>query len=139
MPDPRPIARVGVTTFALVQVAVGAALLFAADDVSVAFMAPAGRLAVQMWGAALLGFAAMDWTARGSVLGGIYGRAVVIGNQTHFTVGVLLLLGHALEPGAAPATFWALGALYVVGAVFFGYLAFVSSGFSARYPGTQTR
>ena len=45
---------------------------------------------VQLLGAALLGIGAASWVARRSLLGGIYGRAVVVGNQVFAFVGVFL-------------------------------------------------
>ncbi len=43
----------------------------------------------QALGAALLGLGSSDWIARASPAGGIYGRAVVIGNTTTFVVASL--------------------------------------------------
>ena len=51
----------------------GAVLLFAPREVMPASHPP---VLVQLIGAALLGFALANWTARGAMLGGIYGRAV---------------------------------------------------------------
>ena len=69
----------------------------------------------------------MNWTARGSVLGGIYGRAVVAGNQTHLTVGAILLVKHGFVAGGSPA-YWILTGVYVLGAGLFLHLFFFSSG-----------
>ena len=61
---------------------VGAALMPAAN----------ADAAFQLLGAALMGFAAMNWTARGAALSGIYGRAVVVGNLMHLLVGAFVLV-----------------------------------------------
>ncbi len=92
------------------------------------FAGPKGPVLAQLLGAAVLGGASANWTARGSALGGIYGRAVVVGNQTHLTIGALLLLNGGFDIGADHPAYWLLTALYVVGAAFFICLAFFSSG-----------
>jgi hypothetical protein len=48
-------------------------------------------LLIQMMGALYLGFAILNWTARGVLIGGIYARPVALGNFLHFAmVGVML-------------------------------------------------
>lgn len=124
--------RAGVTVSALCQSIVGAMLLFAPDEARRAIMPGSdATILVQLLGAALLGFGAASWTARGTILGGIYGRAVLAGNQTHLTIGALLLVKHGVEAGASQPMYWALTALYVFGAAFFTYLTFFSSGLRA--------
>ena len=84
----------------------GAALLFAPDEVSGVILPTAGGdTLVQLLGAALLGFGAMNWIARGAALGGIYGRAVIAGNQTHFMIGALLLVKSGVDDGAQHAAY----------------------------------
>jgi hypothetical protein len=120
-----------VAVSALCFALVGVSLLFAADEVGGA-LGPAGgsRPLLQLLGAALLGFAAMNWIARGSILGGIYGRAVVAGNQTHLTIGAILLVKHGVEAGGS-AAYWTLAGVYVLAAALFVYL-FFGSGIRAR-------
>lgn len=48
-------------------------------------------LGVQALGAAWLGFAILDWNARGAPFGGIYGRPVALGNFLHFSVIALAM------------------------------------------------
>ena len=129
MSDDRTKRLVGsaVALSALCFAAIGVLLLFAPEEVGGTLITRAGDgPLVQLLGAALIGFGAMNWTARGSLLGGIYGRAVVAGNQTHLTVGALLLLKHGLVAGGSPA-YWILAGVYVLGAGLFLYL-FFSSG-----------
>ena len=114
---------------ALCAGAFGAMLLFAPEEVSGALTpGRGGSSLIPLLGAALLGFGAMNWIARGAVLGGIYGRAVVAGNQTHLTIGGLLLVKQGVDVGANNPAYWVLTGLYVLGAGFFGYLTFFSSG-----------
>src|SRR5688500_10942769 len=74
---------------------------------------------MQILGAALLGYGVANWTARGTLLGGIYGRSVVAGNQMHLMIGALLLVKRGVEVGAPHPAYWVLSALYVFGAAFF--------------------
>lgn len=83
----------------------GGALLFLPDGVSRLLLGRAGdAFFAQQFGAALLGFAMLNWVARASALGGIYGRAVVVGNEVFFTASGLVLLSRLLD---GPAS-WAL-------------------------------
>ena len=62
--------RAGVTLSALCFAIIGAMLLFAPNEVT-GVLPPAadGQVLVQLLGAALLGFGAMNWIARGAALG----------------------------------------------------------------------
>jgi hypothetical protein len=44
---------------------------------------------VQLFGAILFGFAMVNWIARSTPIGGIYGRPIALGNLAHFTIGAL--------------------------------------------------
>ena len=48
-------------------------------------------LIVQITGALYLGFAFLNWTARGNIMGGIYSRPVALGNFLHFVVASLAI------------------------------------------------
>ena len=47
---------------------------------------------LQLLGALYFGFAMLNWLAKDSLLGGIYGRPIVVGNMAHFVIGALALL-----------------------------------------------
>ena len=51
-------------------------------------------LLVQMMGALYLGFAILNWMARGVIIGGIYARPLALGNFLHFAM-VGMMLGRA--------------------------------------------
>jgi len=129
---PRQV-RAAVTLSAVCCGVAGVVLLFAPAEVGDA-LTPGARAEVllQLLGGALLGFGAMNWTARGLQLGGIYGRAVVAGNQTHLVVGALVLVRHAVSGAGIGAVYGMFTALYVLGAALFVYLAFFSSGLPDR-------
>ena len=46
----------------------------------------------QLLGALYLGFGILNWTLKGSRIGGIYNRPVLMGNFMHFLVGALALI-----------------------------------------------
>lgn len=116
-------ARAGVTSAAACLAIAGAALLFAPHEVAGLIGVPGPDVLLQLFGAALLGLASMNHIARGSILGGIYGRAVVTADQVHFTIGALALCSHAVRSPVEPV-FWIAVATYAAGAVFFNLLLF---------------
>ncbi len=117
-----------VTTSALVWGFCGIALIFAPSEIASALAAgPGSVLVVALWGSALFGFGAMNWTARRSPLGGVYGRPVVAANQGHSFVGALVLLDLAFSRGlSGPLAVLLL--FYLLHAIFFTYLMFWASG-----------
>jgi hypothetical protein len=104
----------------------GIALLFAPDAVLPALAPgfPAGAAWLgQLLAAAWLGVAALNWLQRSVILGGIYGRPVVLANCTLYFVSALSLL-RALTNGGAPQALWAAAGPAVVLAVAYGALLF---------------
>jgi hypothetical protein len=120
-------SRLLMTLTAALLAVLGLACSFAPQELLALVGAPAPPapslvLVVQALGAAWLGFAILDWNARGAPFGGIYGRPVALGNFLHFAV---IALGLAKGAFAAPAA----GAIIVtvVAAAFalaFGALVF---------------
>ncbi len=84
-----------------------------------------GPVLVQLLGALLLSFAMTNWTARGSLLGGIYNRPLAIGNLLHFTMGALSLV-RLVADGERSAPALAATFVYAVFAVWFGAAFFRS-------------
>lgn len=80
---------------------------------------PAGPLPVlvQLLGALLFGFAMLDWLARDTLIGGVYGRPVTVGNLSHFAIGALALF-KTVAGGASPVL-WGVSAVYAVFALGF--------------------
>jgi hypothetical protein len=123
----------GITASALCFAGLGLLLLFAAEELAELLDPGAGSHALlPLLGAAMLGFGAMNWIARGSALGGIYGRAIVAGNQTHLTIGAIALVKRLFDTTSTHPLPWVLAGLYVLGAVYFSYLTFFSSGIEKR-------
>lgn len=105
-------SRILATTSALVLAGAGLLLLFAADEVLARFVSGVQAEAAwigQILGAAWLGIAALNWLSRGSVLGGIYGRPIVMANAvTYFITTTVLLRAPftgALIAAAVPGIF----------------------------------
>lgn len=115
---------------AAVLAALGLLLSFAPEE-TLAFMGQPTSGAVpvllQLAGALYLGFALMNWTAKASVLGGIYGKAIVLGNFLHFAMGALALLKAAMDPGFGTIN-WVLTCIYAVIALLFGRMLFTHPG-----------
>src|SRR5689334_14894664 len=117
-------AKIGMTLSAIALAIAGLVLVFAPAETLAKIGAPPSLLPfVQMMGALYLGFAIADWTAKDSVIGGIYGRALALGNLVHFLVGALSL-AKALQPD--PLRISAL-VVYSVFAFFFAWLVFFAS------------
>ena len=77
--------------------------------------------AVQIAGALYIGFALLNWSAKGTLLGGIYGRPIVMTNFTHFAIGAIVLWK---VPGPYAPGLLAAAAVYSVFAAWFGYVLF---------------
>ncbi len=77
---------------------------------------------IQIGGALYIGFAAMNWMARGVLIGGVYARPLSFGNFVHFAIGAITLVKLTLaEPGPILI---GLTAPYVVFAAWFGRVVF---------------
>lgn len=79
-------------------------------------------LLVQMAGAVYLGFAMLNWSARGILIGGIYARPVAVGNFLHFVMVAITLTKAAIAFAAVPLMISA--AVFSVFAVWFGMVVF---------------
>jgi hypothetical protein len=101
-------------------------LLFApAESLSFLFLGYGSllpALPAQLLAAPLLGLSALNWLSRGSTVGGIYGRPLLITNLIHFLVGSLVLLRPMVVLRLAAFAPWVLFGLYVVFAVLFALL-----------------
>jgi len=103
-------------------------LLFAPDELLTYAGANPSTLdsaLLQVIGSALFGFAMLNWMNRFGVIGGIYGRPLVIANFTHAATATLLL-GHVAmrAPFTVPLTIVVV--LYGALAVAFGYKLFAA-------------
>ncbi len=79
-------------------------------------------LLVQMMGALYLGFAILNWTARGILIGGIYAKPVALGNFLHFAMVAIMLIKAAIVHGVLPLAISAT--VFSVFAIWFGLVLF---------------
>lgn len=77
---------------------------------------------VQTCGALFLGFAILNWMARGVLIGGIYSRPLALGNFLHFTV-VAITLVKVLFELTLPMII-GLTIIYSIFALWFGMVLF---------------
>ena len=82
----------------------------------------ATMLFVQMAGALYLGFAILNWTARGVLIGGIYARPVALGNFLHFAMVAVMLIRAAIVHGVMQLAISAT--VFSVFAIWFGLVLF---------------
>ncbi len=111
---------------ALFLFALGLPCVFAPDVVLTRLTggtSPGTEILVQLTGALYVGFAALNWMSKGSLMGGIYGRPVAIGNLLHFVAGGFALIKAASALGQ-PAVAWAVAVGYVLFAIGFGLVVF---------------
>jgi hypothetical protein len=88
-------------------------------------------LVIQLMGALYIAFALTNWTAKDSIIGGIYARPISLGNFAHFTVGALALAKYQLSDGFTPLLLVVL-IMYAVFAIIFGWLLFVHTGIAGK-------
>jgi hypothetical protein len=87
---------------------------------------------VQACGALYLGFAILNWMARGVLIGGIYSRPLALGNFLHFFVVAVTLIKVVFELRLPLIV--GLTIAYTVFAVWFGLVLFLRPGKSERGP-----
>ncbi len=104
----------------------GLALLFAPDSVLprlVPGFPPSGFWLGQLLAAAWLGLAALNWLSRRALLGGIYGRPVVMSNAAFYFIAAMALLRHVVGR-EVPAALWIVAAPVAVLAGVYAWLLF---------------
>lgn len=79
-------------------------------------------LLIEMMGAVYLGFALLNWAARGVIIGGIYARPLAAGNFLHFAMVAVTLTREAIDHMVAPLAISAL--VFALFATGFGWLMF---------------
>lgn len=84
----------------------------------------ATQMAFQLLGAVYFGFGMLNYMNKRAVVGGIYGRPLVVGNFSHFLIADLALLKAQVLLSTYP-WLWALAIAFGLLAVAFGRLLFV--------------
>ena len=114
------------TTSAIIMGAFGIILSFLPQETAGYLgITSSNIILMQILGALYFGFAMANWTAKGNVLGGIFGRGYVIGNFSHFLIGALALIKFVLSSNP-PQLFIIITLIYTTFAASFAYLMFYS-------------
>ena len=113
--------------YAACQAVVGLLLLFVPESAGLieSSARSAELVPFQLIGAAFLGLGLGNWTARESILGGIYGRAVIVSNQTFSFIGSMVILSSF--PENPEWGFYLLAAVLCFGMILFSILQFQPS------------
>ena len=94
--------KVLMTTSSLVLGLAGIFALFVPDILLTKLGVPGANplyMLIQLMGALYFSIAMMNWTAKDSIIGGIYARPISLGNFAHFFIGTLLLAKYVLSHG----------------------------------------
>ena len=76
----------------------------------------------QLMGAMYLGFAMLNWMAKGTLIGGIYNRPIAIGNLMHYGVGAIALIKVIFKMLSHKEIVTALTVVYIIFAILFAYV-----------------
>ncbi|MFT4737156.1 MAG: hypothetical protein ACI8QD_000585 [Cyclobacteriaceae bacterium] len=109
---------------ALMQGLTGIVLIFFNSEIAEFFgLARPYSPVLQVLGAFYFGFAMTNWTARASLMGGIYGRAILVGNFTQFMITSLILF-RGVSAYSLDYLVSVLASVNLIFALSFGYLMF---------------
>lgn len=118
------------TTTSLVLGLAGIVALFAPESVLVMLGATITKplsVLVQVIGTLYFSIALMNWTAKDSIIGGIYARPVSLANFAHFFSGTLVLAKYFFSNSLNVPILLML-IVYVILALFFYWLVFRHTG-----------
>lgn len=118
--------RLLMTASALFMALLGIGASFFPGEILTYFDAPSEGVVVvlaKIVGALYVGFALLNWMARGNLIGGIYSRPVALGNFVHFLAAAIVLSRRLIS---TPHTSeFAVGAIaHAIFAGCFGYIIF---------------
>ena len=79
-------------------------------------------LFLKILSAIYLGFGILNWTAKGTLIGGIYNKPIVLGNLLHFAVGAIELIKVISNIQIHREIIIFLTVFYVIFALLFAYI-----------------
>ena len=79
-------------------------------------------LFLKILSAIYFGFGILNWTAKGTLIGGIYNKPIVLGNLLHFAVGAIELIKVIFNIQAHKEIIIFLTVFYVIFALLFAYV-----------------
>ena len=83
-------------------------------------------LILQILGALYLGFSILNWTAKASLIGGIYNKPILIGNLLHFFTASMTLIKLAFKVETNLQLIFSYTIIYSLFTLSFGYVFFTN-------------
>ncbi len=99
----------------------GLLMIFLPQEIGASIEGVAAPVFLQLLGASYFAFAMANWTAKASILGGIYGRALTLANFIHFAMAGVSLVKSAF---VAHLVGGIITALFLLFAALFGVMLF---------------
>ena len=113
------------TSSALFCVIIGILLLFLPNEIAEYLNVEPTIITIlflKILSALYLGFGILNWTVKGSLIGGIYNRPIALGNLLHFVVGSIELVKVISNIQTHKEIIIFLTALYIIFGVLFAYV-----------------
>lgn len=113
------------TSSALFCVIIGIFLLFLPNEIAEYLNVEPTIITIlflKILSALYLGFGILNWTVKGSLIGGIYNRPIALGNLLHFVVGSIELVKVISNIQTHREIIIFLTALYIIFGVLFAYV-----------------
>ena len=113
------------TSSALFCVIIGILLLFLPNEIAEYLNVEPTIITIlflKILSALYLGFGILNWTVKGSLIGGIYNRPIALGNLLHFVVGSIELVKVISNIQIHREIIIFLTALYIIFGVLFAYV-----------------
>ena len=117
--------KILMTTSAIFLGIIGIMLSFLPYEIAAYFNLESNLISMlflKMLSALYLGFAILNWMAKGTIIGGIYNRPIAIGNLMHFGVGAIALIKVVSNIETHPELIILLSAVYLIFALLFAYV-----------------
>lgn len=108
---------------ALILGLIGIALSFLPQEIVKVLTLRSDPIVLQLLGALYLGFAMLNWMNKEKILGGIYGRPIVMANFAHFMIGGMALIKFLIK-GPDSSLMVILTVLYAIFGLAFAFMAF---------------
>ena len=113
------------TSSALFCVIIGILLLFLPNEIAEYLNVEPTIITIlflKILSALYLGFGILNWTVKGSLIGGIYNRPIALGNLLHFVVGSIEMVKVISNIETHREIIIFLTALYIIFGVLFAYV-----------------
>ena len=117
--------KIVMTTSAVFLAAMGILLSFLPNEIVDYLNIESNMLTIlllKLLSALYLGFGFLNWTAKGTLIGGIYNKPIAIGNLIHFGVGAIALVKIVANIQSHSEIIISLTVVYVVFAILFTYV-----------------